>query len=315
MGLVEAAWEYASSAAVAAAAHPFVASVFVGVLLLCAVVLSFGAQTWKNPAALQPKSYPIIGHFAMYFKMFTHPRSYDMVHENLQRYAPDGRTWQLTLPRFPGIGSGQVYFINSPDVLQHVLQTNFRNYEKGPNFRSIFQDFLGKGIFSTDGATWKVHRKIGSHMFSRKLNILGVTVATEQVSRLLACLDKAARHDQAVDIKDLFYRLTITVFSSMAFGHDLAAISPDHAAGPEGGVQTHPPQHAFAQARCCALLTGSVAVGAVPVSRCVVACVRASALLYPLNECYFTTVPLEYRGGLRGARAHVRVYLCVVCVW
>jgi hypothetical protein len=250
MGFVEDAQSYASSAAAATGEHPFLAVLCVGLLLLCMLVLSFGAQTWKNPMALQPKGYPIIGHLAMYKYMFTHPRFYDVLHEMGQRYSPDGRTWQMTVPRFPGAGSGQVYLINSPDVLQHVLQTNFRNYEKGPNFRSIFQDFLGKGIFSTDGATWKVHRKIGSHMFSRQLNILGVTIATEQVSRLLECLDKAARHNQAVDIKDLFYRLTITVFSSIAFGHDLAAISPDHAGGPEGGVQTHPPQHAFAQARC-----------------------------------------------------------------
>jgi len=53
--------------------------------------------------------------------------------------------------------------------IKHVLKDQFANYEKGDNFREALGEFLGDGIFTSDGALWKVHRKVASHMFSRSL--------------------------------------------------------------------------------------------------------------------------------------------------
>ena len=53
----------------------------------------------------------------------------------------------------------------------------FDNYVKGDNFRDIFREFLGSGVFATDGKEWKLHRKVASHMFSRNLLREGTKVA------------------------------------------------------------------------------------------------------------------------------------------
>lgn len=43
-------------------------------------------------------------------------------------------------------------------VVEHILQTNFSNYIKGPNITEVGQDLLGDGIFNTNGPSWKLQR-------------------------------------------------------------------------------------------------------------------------------------------------------------
>lgn len=35
------------------------------------------------------------------------------------------------------------------------------NYHQGPAFTQGLEEFLGKGIFASDGAQWRWHRKVG----------------------------------------------------------------------------------------------------------------------------------------------------------
>lgn len=232
-------------------ARPISAScLFLTIFFLC-VALRIYAQRSRT-TTIHPKGYPLIGNLLEFMDMFNGSRTYDVIHEWADKLSPGGKTWQFTIPRFPGVGCGQIYFINDTEVLKHVLQTNFKNYVKGHNFRAIFEDFLGNGIFASDNAQWKIHRKIGSHMFSRKLLKLGITVALDHLSKLLKCLHLATRAEQVVDFKDLYYRLTINVFSKMAFGYDLQSIDPERIGGSQGGVQEHAPQHDFVTAFDCA---------------------------------------------------------------
>ncbi|KAJ3215203.1 hypothetical protein HK099_006461 [Clydaea vesicula] len=52
--------------------------------------------------------------------------------------------------------------------VEHILKTNFVNYEKGFLFRENLSCFLGSGIFTVDGSSWKSQRKIASHIFTVK---------------------------------------------------------------------------------------------------------------------------------------------------
>lgn len=44
----------------------------------------------------------------------------------------------------------------NPLNVEHILKTNFENYPKGPRFIELLEDFLGRGIFNSDGYLWKV---------------------------------------------------------------------------------------------------------------------------------------------------------------
>ena len=48
-----------------------------------------------------------------------------------------------------------------------MLIDNFKNWEKGGEWRTIFEDLLGNGIFNADGFLWKKQRKVASAEFSR----------------------------------------------------------------------------------------------------------------------------------------------------
>ncbi|PHT97123.1 hypothetical protein BC332_33952 [Capsicum chinense] len=48
---------------------------------------------------------------------------------------------------------------SDPENIHRILSRNFSNYQKGPEFRKIF-DILGNGIFNVDYELWEIHRKI-----------------------------------------------------------------------------------------------------------------------------------------------------------
>lgn len=78
--------------------------------------------------------------------------------------------WGGPLPNLPflSIKAGMLVLVD-PASVQHVLKTNFANYEKGAVFADAMGELLGNGIFTSDGTPWKTHRKIASNMFSRRL--------------------------------------------------------------------------------------------------------------------------------------------------
>ena len=76
-----------------------------------------------------------------------------------------GRCWCITIP-----GDPLIVATVDPAVVDHILVKKFPNYEKGPHWRTIFNDLLGTGIFNADGAGWKKQRKVASHEFAAKVS-------------------------------------------------------------------------------------------------------------------------------------------------
>ncbi|KAG0038763.1 hypothetical protein BGZ82_010919 [Podila clonocystis] len=91
------------------------------------------------------------------------------------------------------LGLGRVIAINDPVLLEHILKTNFENYEKGYILNSTLAQVLGNGIFNSDGALWKMHRKTASHVFSTKIYRALIDGAfTTHSLQLCTVLDRAA---------------------------------------------------------------------------------------------------------------------------
>ncbi|RWR79797.1 cytochrome P450 94A1-like protein [Cinnamomum micranthum f. kanehirae] len=62
----------------------------------------------------------------------------------------------------------------NPMNVEHILKTNFENYPKGDWITDVLHDFLGGGIFSSDGEMWKA-----SDPFERKK----ITTVYQKASR------------------------------------------------------------------------------------------------------------------------------------
>ncbi len=45
-------------------------------------------------------------------------------------------------------------FVNDPDAIQHVLQTNSRNYDKQTMDYQLLYPLVGQGLLTSDGDAW-----------------------------------------------------------------------------------------------------------------------------------------------------------------
>ncbi|KAJ0042836.1 hypothetical protein Pint_18463 [Pistacia integerrima] len=104
----------------------------------------------------------------------------------------------------------------------HILKTNFENYPKGDRFIRLLEDFLGRGIFNSDGELWKVQRKTSSYEFNTKSlrNFVMENVSTEILSRLVPILNKASKTELVLDLQDILERFAFDNICKVAFNVD-----------------------------------------------------------------------------------------------
>ncbi|XAR48312.1 hypothetical protein NMG60_11031083 [Bertholletia excelsa] len=122
----------------------------------------------------------------------------------------------------------------NPSNVEHMLKTNFENYPKGTRFISLLQDFLGGGIFNSDGDPWKIQRKTASYEFNTKSlrNFVMDTVTFEIQTRLVPALEIAAKTEVVLDIQDVLERFAFDNICKVAFNVDPGCLGGE---GPAGG--------------------------------------------------------------------------------
>ncbi len=154
------------------------------------------------------------------------------------------RTWSVRLPNIPVVGfmPPVVFVIFDEANMKHILKDNFENYVKGDVIESIFADFLGEAIFTSDGNKWRTHRKLMNSMFSVKLLRYSASIMRLKLQDIIQELKNRIRKLKApncadgtdgphsgeivrIDVKALFLHLFFDVTSKVAFGVDLDTVS------------------------------------------------------------------------------------------
>ncbi|KAJ0042837.1 hypothetical protein Pint_18462 [Pistacia integerrima] len=109
------------------------------------------------------------------------------------------------------------------------VRTNFENYPKGDKFIFLLEDFLGRGIFNSDGELWKVQRKTASYEFNTKSlrNFVMENVGSEILSRLVPTLSKASKSEQVLDLQDILERFAFDNICKVAFNVDPGCLEGD----------------------------------------------------------------------------------------
>ncbi|OMO73372.1 Cytochrome P450 [Corchorus capsularis] len=117
-------------------------------------------------------------------------------------------------------------FTANPDNVRHILKTHFDNYPKGNFFISTVFDFLGNGIFSVDGESWKFQRQVSSHAFNTKSlrKFVETVVDTELHDRLIPILSDSDK--TVLDFQDVLQRFAFDNVCNIAFGFDPACLLP-----------------------------------------------------------------------------------------
>ncbi|CAK9180494.1 unnamed protein product [Ilex paraguariensis] len=123
----------------------------------------------------------------------------------------------------------------NPLNVEHMLKTNFVNYPKGIRFITLLEDFLGRGIFNSDGELWKVQRKTASYEFNTKSlrNFVIENVTVEIQTRLVPMLENAAKSNRVLDLQDILERFAFDNICKVAFNLDPGCLGGDGTAGGE----------------------------------------------------------------------------------
>jgi cytochrome P450 len=114
-----------------------------------------------------------------------------------------------------------VHFINHPDYLQHVLQTNSRNYDKQSHEYRPLKLAFGQGLFTSDGDFWLRQRRLMQPAFHRKrINQLGENIVRDVVSRIETWQPYAER-GEALDIAAEMVNLSMNAATKALFSTGL----------------------------------------------------------------------------------------------
>lgn len=121
------------------------------------------------------------------------------------------------------LGADIVYIYDKDDI-NELFGSNWNNYLKNygdMGFHSSFEELLGNGIFAVDGNKWSVHRKLYSHMFTKK----EITRVSDDIFANAAyklCNDIQEKGNRPFDIQKMMQKITFTTISSVIFGKDVS---------------------------------------------------------------------------------------------
>lgn len=111
----------------------------------------------------------------------------------------------------------QLYFINHPDHIKHVLQTNNRNYQKGLGYKKL-TEVMGNGLFTSEGEFWRRQRRLAQPAFHRqKINTFG-EVMTQTTQQMLDRWEREyATPNRPFDVSLEMMRLTLDIVTKALF--------------------------------------------------------------------------------------------------
>lgn len=121
-----------------------------------------------------------------------------------------------TLP----VGAEKVLLMNSPAAIEHVFQSNWRNYRKS-DFYDKLRPLLGNGIATSEGDFWRRQRQITNPAFHREsLTRMGAIMRdrTREMVDAWARRSDGETFDLSVDLTALTLRIVV----ESLFGTDIS---------------------------------------------------------------------------------------------
>ena len=115
-----------------------------------------------------------------------------------------------------------------PMNVRYISSKNFANYQKGPEFKKIFEPF-GDGVLTSDTDSWKSFRKlIHSLIKHTKFQLFQERSMRQKVSQgLFPVLDHVSRLGTELDLQDVFQRFTFDNTCLLVLGFDPNCLSVD----------------------------------------------------------------------------------------
>ncbi|EOA83553.1 hypothetical protein ACJQWK_00230 [Exserohilum turcicum] len=118
------------------------------------------------------------------------------------------------------VGVGERLLMTAdPENIKAILATQFKDYGKGEQFRQDWFQFLGNGIFSTDGHLWHNSRQLIRPQFVKD-RLSDINIFEEHTQILLSKIGR----DQEIDTLDLMFRYTLDAATHFLLGHSVGSL-------------------------------------------------------------------------------------------
>jgi cytochrome P450 len=107
--------------------------------------------------------------------------------------------------------------VNSPDGVQHILQTNNHNYNKKAMAFDHIRDVIGNGLLLSDGNFWLKQRRLMQPVFHRQKIQAFVVIMSEETAATLNRWEQVAASGKPLNIQQEMMRLTLSMITRALF--------------------------------------------------------------------------------------------------
>jgi len=111
------------------------------------------------------------------------------------------------------------FIINEPSAIRHVLLDNAENYTKSELTRRLLEPGLGRGLLTSEGETWRRHRRIMAPAFDHRSIAGYAPIMVDVTEHLLAHWDDLPDRSE-IDIAAAMMHTTLHIISRAMFSAD-----------------------------------------------------------------------------------------------
>ena len=142
------------------------------------------------------------------------------------------------------VGGDRFIVTAEPENIKAVLATQFADFGKGKPFHDDWKDFLGDGIFTTDGELWHNSRQLIRPQFVKQ-RVSDLDIFEKHAHKLMSYLGGRGKQ---VDISSLFYRYTLDAATDYLLGHSVDSLDYPQAEFAEAFAEVQRVQNMVARA-------------------------------------------------------------------
>ena len=113
----------------------------------------------------------------------------------------------------------RIFVVNEPEAIRHITLDNAANYTKTEVGRRILEPGLGRGLLTSEGETWKRHRRIMAPSFDPRSIAGYAPIMTDVTEALLAKWD-ALPAPRETDVAAAMMHATLHIISRAMFSSD-----------------------------------------------------------------------------------------------
>jgi len=162
-----------------------------------------------------PRRFPLLGNAPQV--LWQYHRFLDWFVDLRETYGP---TVSIKIPSQP-----EYVMVSTPECVEHILKTNFSNYQKGPEWRERFHELLGEGIFNADGPSWLSQRKIASNLFSvNNFKDHMLEVFNRHAAEVVRQVANTSTTRGDLDMHALYHAYTLDSMGEVGFGVNIGSL-------------------------------------------------------------------------------------------